>query len=625
MQISITPPTNNSGITSDIGIVFSNTNRIDVYPVFTQNQIQGPLLLSSSGALNYGNVLLGQTSIARILTVTNSGTSAVSVANPSITGTGSSAFTIASNSCSGVSLQPQQSCVVAAVFQPTATGRLAIPMVITGGGYSNTIYLVGTGVVVPSVSISPSSANLGTVPAGTTATQVFQVTNTSTASVTLTNIVATLASATFSTEYSESDTCQAAALTAGATCSVTVSLTPQPLIGSRNGLLSLSLNNGSVTQTAALTASVGPAPATFTLAANPTSSVYAQQVVLTATLSQYSSQGSTNNGEAITFSDGGTTLGTATLSSGVGILNVTSLPAGTNTLTAAYAGDTTFAPAVSNSLTFTVSQAATITSLSETQTASTGGTTAVFTVSVGNSSGTAIPTGNVSLTDGGVTFSTLPVGASGVTIFTITTLAPGSHTIAAVYPGAVGGFTSSTSAPQIVTIPVPPDFTLSLSATTTTVTHGNPATTTFSITPSGGFTAPTAVTCIGAPANSTCTASPNPVTPVGLNPAITTVTLQTSITTASPETRAPRFSLAVLPLGLLTAFTLFLVPRKRRPVILMLIVSAASLFAAIGCGGKGAASNQPITLTTAPGTYTPTITATSGTDIHSVPWTVIVQ
>jgi hypothetical protein len=57
----------------------------------------------------------------------------------------------------------------------------------------------------------------------------------------------------------------------------------------------------------------------------------------------------------------------------------------------------------------------------------------------------------------------------------------------------------------------------------------------------------------------------------------------------------------------------------------MLIVSAASLFAAIGCGGKGAASNQPITLTTAPGTYTPTITATSGTDIHSVPWTVIVQ
>ena len=290
VQISITPPTNGSGITGDIGIVFGTGARTDVYPSFTQNLIQGPLLLSASTALNYGNVLIGQTSIPRIVTVTNSGTSPVSVAAPTLSGTGSTAFSISSNSCSGISLQPQQSCVIAVVFQPTTAGRLPIPMVISGGGFANTVYVIGTGVTAPSVSITPASVNLGNITAGTTATQIFQATNNTSASVALTNITATLASATFSTEYTEQDTCQGTTLAAGASCSITVSLTPQAGAGSRNGVFECRSSTEALSGNRGHSASVQPVPTALALTANPTSTIYGQQVLLSAVLAPYSAQ-----------------------------------------------------------------------------------------------------------------------------------------------------------------------------------------------------------------------------------------------------------------------------------------------------------------------------------------------
>ncbi|XWK72587.1 MBG domain-containing protein [Tunturiibacter lichenicola] len=72
------------------------------------------------------------------------------------------------------------------------------------------------------------------------------------------------------------------------------------------------------------------------LSANPSSSTYGQQVVLSATLSPYTLGGYTTNNELITFLNGSTVLGTSKLSSGIATLNVTSLPAGTDSLTASF-------------------------------------------------------------------------------------------------------------------------------------------------------------------------------------------------------------------------------------------------------------------------------------------------
>jgi hypothetical protein len=106
------------------------------------------------------------------------------------------------------------------------------------------------------------------------------------------------------------------------------------------------------------TVTVQPVTTTLVLGANPGTSAFGQQVALTATLAPYAAQSLTTNGENITFSSGGVSIGTAVLNLGVATLNVTSLPVGTATLTAAYAGDANFAASASNSLSYTVTAAA---------------------------------------------------------------------------------------------------------------------------------------------------------------------------------------------------------------------------------------------------------------------------
>ena len=77
------------------------------------------------------------------------------------------------------------------------------------------------------------------------------------------------------------------------------------------------------------------------LSANTTSPSYGQQVVLTATLVPSQEGALTPTGNVV-FSDGATTIGTVAVSGGIATLNITSLTAGTHSITAKYAGDANF-------------------------------------------------------------------------------------------------------------------------------------------------------------------------------------------------------------------------------------------------------------------------------------------
>ena len=104
-----------------------------------------------------------------------------------------------------------------------------------------------------------------------------------------------------------------------------------------------------------------------------------QQVVLTATISPYTAQGQSSDGENVSFySAQNNLLGTAPLSSGVASLNVTSLPVGLSELTASYAGDAELGAATSKSVPYRV-QNGTTTSL-----AITSGGAAVSSVAAGS-------------------------------------------------------------------------------------------------------------------------------------------------------------------------------------------------------------------------------------------------
>jgi trimeric autotransporter adhesin len=102
-----------------------------------------------------------------------------------------------------------------------------------------------------------------------------------------------------------------------------------------------------VTTVAVTTASL--TATTTTVAASPTSTTYGTSVALTATVSPSAATGT------VTFFYGSTQLGTGTLSSGTATLATTTLPIGTDSITAVYAGDTSYASSTSSAVTVTVS------------------------------------------------------------------------------------------------------------------------------------------------------------------------------------------------------------------------------------------------------------------------------
>ena len=94
-------------------------------------------------------------------------------------------------------------------------------------------------------------------------------------------------------------------------------------------------------------------PTTLTLTSGLNPAIYDQDgFLLTATLSPYTFDGFSTDGEIVTFYNGSTVFGTGTLSSGVASIyvetGVRQLPVGTDVLTATYPGDHNYATATSN-------------------------------------------------------------------------------------------------------------------------------------------------------------------------------------------------------------------------------------------------------------------------------------
>jgi hypothetical protein len=88
-----------------------------------------------------------------------------------------------------------------------------------------------------------------------------------------------------------------------------------------------------------------------TLTASAATAVSGQTITLTATISPTSATGT------ITFKDGTTSIGTAALAAGKGMLAVTTLSVGTHSLSAVYGGDAADSSSTSNTVTVTITSA----------------------------------------------------------------------------------------------------------------------------------------------------------------------------------------------------------------------------------------------------------------------------
>lgn len=171
-------------------------------------------------------------------------------------------------------------------------------------------------------------------------------------------------------------------------------------------------------------------PIALTVSPNP--AVGQSSVTLTAALT-----GNCNTPTGlITFMDGSTVLGTATLNgSAVATFSTSFLFVGTHNLTATYPGDFNFAPSTSNTITEVITGPPTTTILN-----SVSPNPALplqpITMTATVSSAYTTPAGTITFMTGGKALATATLAANGTASATISTLGAGTYSITAVYGGS---------------------------------------------------------------------------------------------------------------------------------------------------------------------------------------------
>jgi hypothetical protein len=194
---------------------------------------------------------------------------------------------------------------------------------------------------------------------------------------------------------------------------------------------------------AALIENVNKDVSTIVVTSSGNPSVYGQAVTFTATATP-NPPGSGIPTGSVTFVDGLTTLGSATLSGGRATFKTSSLAVGPHSITAIYGGDINFSTNTSAVLNQVVNQDGASTSLISSVNPSVYGQAVTFTARLTAASpGSGTPTGSVTLMDGSSALASANL-TSGRATFTTSALDIGSHQITTVYSGD-GNFTTSTS------------------------------------------------------------------------------------------------------------------------------------------------------------------------------------
>jgi hypothetical protein len=561
--------------------------------------VQAGVSLSPS-SLSFGDQLVGTPSTAQSVTLTNSGTTTLTISNISITGDFSQ-----SNTC-GSSLAAGANCAINVTFTPTATGGRSGAVTVThdAPGSPHSVPLTGTG-VGPVVVLPPIPPFPAQPVCTTSAPQSITLCN-------MGDVPLTIAGISVTGDFAQTNGCPSS-LAPGTCCTLNITF-HATAPGTRTGTLTISSNAPSSPHTATLTGT-GIAPA---VTLTPPSLSFSDQRVGTPSAPQ--TVALTNSGNAT--------------------LAITSIVASGD-----YAQTNDCGSAVAAGLSCTISVTFTPTATGPrngevTVTSNAPGTphrvpltgtgtapelcVAPISPFAPQLVGTVSPAQPVTLTNCG----TAPLTISSISVtgdFSQTnncpvlpaTLAPSAScavnvTFAPTTTGSrTGTLTITSDAPGIPrTVPLSgtgTDFTVSVDPPSRTIRAGESTTYTLTVTPVSGFNQAVALTCTATPALSrgTCTISPNPVTPDGTGDPIKTATV--TVTTTAPSmvgpNSGPRLAppgaparwLWLLALGTLAALA---AARKRRVLLglgaaLLLVVLWATCGGGGGGGGGGGNPGTP--------------------------------
>jgi hypothetical protein len=199
----------------------------------------------SAASLAFANQSLGTPSAAQTLTLTNTGSGALTLA--SITASGDFTQT---NNC-GTSVAAGANCSISVIFTPSASGArtAALSIADNASGSPQTVSLSGTGTsTTAAVSLSPTSLAFGNQPVQmTSSSQTVTLTNTGTAALSITSLATTGANAS---DFAEVNTC-GSPVAAGANCTIAVWFNPAAG-GTRTAALSIADNASGSPQTVSL-------------------------------------------------------------------------------------------------------------------------------------------------------------------------------------------------------------------------------------------------------------------------------------------------------------------------------------------------------------------------------------
>jgi hypothetical protein len=204
----------------------------------------GPAVTLSVTNLAFGKRVLGTTSTAKVVKLTNTGTGTLNISSITINGD----FAISAKTC-GTTVAAGASCTVSVTFTPTVIGIRNGTLTFNDDAPTNPqkVALTGTGT---QISLSPVSLNFGTVAVGTTsAAKAVTVTNVGTTTVTFTGF--SFAGTNPGDYQISSNTC-GSSLAGGGSCTVSLRFKPTAT-GTRKAILRVADNGGGSPQTASLT------------------------------------------------------------------------------------------------------------------------------------------------------------------------------------------------------------------------------------------------------------------------------------------------------------------------------------------------------------------------------------
>jgi hypothetical protein len=242
-------------------------------------------------------------------------------------------------------------------------------------------------------------------------------------------------------------------------------------------------------------------PSTTQVSVAPTSVTQGMTVTYSATVSPTIGSGTPTG--TVAFSTGGTALCTAPLVSGSGSCTASNAPAGTDTITGNYSGDSTYSISSSSTGLTVIALPPSTTQVSVAPTSVIHGATVTYSATVSPASGSGTPTGTVAFSTGGTVLCKATL-VSGSGSCTASNAPVGTDTITGNYSG--DSTYSASSSSTGLTVSAPPPSTTHVSVAPTSVSHGATVTYSATVSPTSGSGTPTGTVSFSTGGTALCTA-----------------------------------------------------------------------------------------------------------------------